>query len=293
MNETIASSELILNEDGSVFHLRLKPEQLAQKIILVGDPNRVAIVASHFDKVECQVDNREFRTITGRYKGKRLSVLSTGIGCDNIDIVVNELDALANIDLSKRAVKETHTTLELVRLGTCGGLQPTVPVGSFVCSLRSVGLDGVLNFYRDRDKVTDLGLREALIKHLGWKDLMCSANLYVSKQDSALADCLAQDDMARGITISANGFYGPQGRRIRLELMDPLQNEKFFSFSYNGMRILNYEMESSALSGIGSLLGHKTATVCLVLANRKIQEADASTYARSIDDLILTVLERI
>lgn len=285
-------SELIINADGSIFHLHLKPEQLAHKIILVGDPGRVSVVASHFDKIENEVENREFRSVTGKYKDKRITVTSTGIGCDNIDIVMNELDALANIDFSSRQEKEDFTQLEVVRIGTCGGLQPNTPIGTYICSEKSVGFDGLLNFYAGRNAVCDLKLERALLNHLGWSGNLCAPAPYVINSDKELADRITGDDMVKGITVACGGFYGPQGRQLRLRLADPHQNEKIESFEYDGMRITNFEMESSALAGLSCLMGHKATTVCMVIANRYAKEANTG-YKNKIDDLIKIVLDRI
>lgn len=285
-------SELIINADGSIFHLHLKPEQLAHKIILVGDPGRVSVVASHFDKIENEVENREFRSVTGKYKDKRITVTSTGIGCDNIDIVMNELDALANIDFSSRQEKEDFTQLEVVRIGTCGGLQPNTPIGTYICSEKSVGFDGLLNFYAGRNAVCDLKLERALLNHLGWSGNLCAPAPYVINSDKELTDRIAGDDMVKGITVACGGFYGPQGRQLRLRLADPHQNEKIESFEYEGMRITNFEMESSALAGLSCLMGHKATTVCMVIANRYAKEANTG-YKNKIDDLIKIVLDRI
>lgn len=287
-----AESELIINEDGSVFHLHLKPEQLADKVILVGDPGRVALVASHFDTCECEVESREFHSVTGTYNGKRITVQSTGIGCDNIDIVINELDALANIDFNTRYEKTTHRTLELVRIGTCGGLQEYTPVGTYVCSQISVGFDGLLNFYAGRNDVCDLELEKALVSHLGWTGNQCQPHPYVINADKEMVERIAKDDMVRGITIACGGFFGPQGRELRIPLADPHQNEKVETFEYNNLNITNFEMESSALAGLSALLGHKSVTCCMVIANRRIKEANTG-YKNSIDNLIRLVLERI
>lgn len=292
MKEYFAPSELIINEDGSVFHLHLKPEQLADKVILVGDPGRVALVASHFDNKECEVESREFKTITGSYKGKRITVTSTGIGCDNIDIVMNELDALANIDFDTRYEKENLKSLELVRIGTCGGLQPYTPVGTFICSEISVGFDGLLNFYEGRNAVCDLPLERALLNHLGWSGNMCSPAPYAIHANEEMVERIAGKDMVRGITVACGGFFGPQGRKLRVPLTDPHQNEKIESFEYDGRKITNFEMESSALAGLSRLMGHKATTVCMVIANRVAKEANTG-YKNQIDDLIKLVLERI
>ncbi len=290
MKKYFAESELILNQDGSVFHLHMKPENLADKVILVGDPSRVSLVGSHFSEQEFQVANREFRAITGKYKGKRITVLSTGIGCDNIDIVVNELDALANIDFNTRTENEEHRTLTLVRIGTCGGLQPFTPTGSFIASVKSIGFDGLLNFYAGRNKVCDLDFEKHFKKHMDWNPQKGSP--YVIDSDAELTERIAQDDMVRGVTIACGGFYGPQGRELRIPLADERQNEKIMSFVYNEMKITNFEMESSALAGLAKLLGHKAMTCCMVIANRVAKQANAN-YKNSIDTLIEKVLERI
>lgn len=285
-----APSELIVNEDGSIFHLHMKPENLADKVILVGDPGRVALVASHFEEVECEVTNREFRAITGTYQGKRITALSTGIGCDNIDIVVNELDALANIDFKTRTENDSLRRLTLVRIGTCGGLQPYTPVGTYIASVKSIGFDGLLNFYAGRNRACDLAFEEAFKKQVEWDAQL--GNPYVACADKELLDRIAADDMVRGVTIACGGFFGPQGRELRLPLQDPRLNEKIEQFSYNDMQVTNFEMESSALAGLATLMGHKAVTVCMVIANRLAKEANAS-YKNTIDGLIEKVLERI
>lgn len=290
MKRKFPESELIINNDGSCFHLHLRPEQLADKVILVGDPGRVNTVANHFDTKECEVSSREFHTITGNYKGKRITVQSTGIGCDNIDIVVNELDSLANIDYQTREEREEHRNLTLVRIGTCGGLQPFTPTGTFVASVKSIGFDGLLNFYGGRNKVCDLKMEEAFKQHMNWNPLLGAP--YVAQADEELIDRIAQDDMVRGYTIACGGFYGPQGRQLRIPLADPTQNEKVEAFEYDGRKICNFEMESSALAGLSSLLGHKAMTCCMVIANRYAQKMNTE-YKNSIDTLIEKVLDRI
>ena len=284
-----APSELIINEDGSIFHLHLKPHELADKVILVGDPGRVALVASHFDGVECEVNNREFRTITGNFKNKRITIVSTGIGCDNIDIVLNELDALANIDFETRKEKTILRQLTLVRIGTCGGLQKNTPIGTFIASNKSIGFDGLLNYYAKREEL-DITFENEFKKQVNWNPQL--GNPYVADADMKLLEQIAQDDMVRGITISCGGFFGPQGRRLRIPLADPLLNEKIVKFEYNGDRITNFEMESSALAGLAQHLGHKALTCCMVIANRRQKEAN-SGYKNTIDGLIKKVLERI
>lgn len=285
-----APSELIINEDGSVFHLHVRPEQIAHKVILVGDPGRVDLVASHFETRECEIQSREFRTITGTYQGKRVSVLSTGIGCDNIDIVMNELDALVNIDFSTRTEKETLTSLEVVRIGTCGGLQPFTPVGTFICSDKSIGFDGLLNYYGGRDEVCDLAFEEAFKRHMEWNPQKGAP--YVIDNNPELTTRIGGNVMVHGVTIACGGFFGPQGRELRVPLADPRQNEKIMSFEYEGRRITNFEMEGSALAGLAALQGHRAMTCCMVIANRVAHEANTA-YKSSINDLIRIVLDRI
>ncbi len=283
-------SELIINEDGSIFHLHLNPEYLADKVILVGDPGRVSLVASHFDTIEHEVSSREFRTITGTYKGKRITVQSTGIGCDNIDIVMNELDALANIDFKTRTEKPEHRTLTVVRIGTCGGLQPETPIGTFVASVKSIGFDGLLNYYAARNEVCDLELEKAFREHMNWNPVKGAP--YVATANAELIDQIAGDDMYRGITVACGGFYGPQGRQIRMKTEDPEQNKKIEAFRYGDLKIANFEMESSALAGLSSILGHRAMTCCMVIANRYAKEMNTA-YKNKIDDLIKLVIERI
>ena len=289
-----ASSELIINEDGSVFHLHVKSEQLADRVILVGDPSRVNIVASHFDNKECEINNREFHTITGTYKGKRITCLSTGIGCDNIDIAMNELDALANIDFKKREDMPEHRTLTIVRIGTCGSLQPEAPIGTFVASVKSIGFDGLLNYYAGRNDVCDLDMEKAFTQHMNWCPQKGAP--YVTNSDPSLIEQVAGKEMLHGITIACGGFYGPQGRLIRLKIQDPNQNDKVKSFRYQTpegeLKICNFEMESSALAGLAALLGHRAMTCCMVIANRYSKEMKTE-YKNSIDNLIQLVLDRI
>jgi len=284
------ASELIINSDGSIFHLHLKPEQLADNVILVGDPGRVALVAAYFDTQECSVSSREFNTITGTYNGKRISVISTGIGTDNIDIVMNELDALSNIDLDKRTEKPNFRQLTIIRIGTSGGMQPEIPLGSFLISEKSIGFDGMLNFYAGRDSVSDLEFEEAMKKHLQWNHQLAAP--YVVDADKELVNRIGKEDMLRGVTISANGFYGPQGRVLRINLADMQINDKIESFRYGKYKITNYEMEGSAIAGLAKLMGHKAMTVCCIIANRRV-EAAISDYKNYIEKLVKTVLERI
>lgn len=283
-------SELLINHDGSIFHLHLKPEQLADNIILVGDPGRVPLVANYFDTQECNISSREFCTITGTYKGKRISVISTGIGTDNIDIVMNEMDALANIDLINRTEKSELKSLNIVRIGTSGGMQPDIPLGSFLISEKSIGFDGMLNFYAGRDCVADLEFENAFTKHMEWNPQLAAP--YVVDADTELVDKIGKDDMLRGVTISANGFYGPQGRVLRIDLADMRINDKIESFRYGKYKITNYEMEGSAIAGLAKLMGHKAMTVCCIIANRRVEAANTD-YRPYIEQLVTTVLDRI
>ncbi|MCH5306851.1 MAG: nucleoside phosphorylase [Prevotella sp.] len=285
-----SESELIINSDGSCFHLHLHPEYLADKVILVGDPARVNTVAAHFDTIEHEVSSREFHTITGTYKGKRITAQSHGIGCDNIDIVVNELDTLANIDYQTREERPEHRTLTMVRIGTCGGLQPFTPTGSFIASVKSIGFDGLLNYYAGRNKVCDLDMEKAFVEHMNWDPIKGAP--YVSVANQELIQKIAADDMIKGYTVACGGFYGPQGRQLRADIADPMQNQKIEAFEYDGMKICNFEMESSALAGLASLLGHHAMTCCMVIANRYAQEMNTD-YKNSIDTLIQKVLDRI
>ena len=288
--EKIKSSELIINPDGSVFHLHLRPEHLADTVILVGDPGRVQLVASFFDEVECTISNREFVTTTGTYNGKRFSVLSTGIGTDNIDIVVNELDALVNIDLETRTPKKEQTCLNLVRIGTSGALQGNIPVDSFLLSKKSIGFDGMLNFYADRDQVSDLDFEQSFKDFVNWDAKLASP--YVVPASKKLIDQLDGEDMIQGVTISANGFYGPQGRVLRLQTLDPDLNDKIEKFDFKGEKITNYEMESSAIFGLSEMLGHNAIAVCAIIANRITKDA-SKDYKPTVKRLIKTVLDRL
>lgn len=286
----IPSSELIINADGSVFHLHLRPEQLADKVFLVGDPARVDMVASRFERIECNVSSREFHTITGYYQGKRITVVSHGIGTDNIDIVLNELDALANIDFETRQIKDELRQLTLVRVGTSGGLQDETPIGSYVAAVHSVGFDGVLYFYADSQRVRRRAFEEALVQQLDWQ--LEGLRPYVVPADASLVEQICGSDILRGNTIAANGFYGPQGRQLRLALQDPGLNAKIQAFDYKGLRLTNYEMESSSLAGLAALMGHRAMTVCCIIAGRKAQNMNTD-YKGSIEGLIDLVLERI
>ena len=244
MNNTnkrvIADSELIINSDGSVFHLHLKPEHLTDRIVVCGDPGRVNMIASYFDTQDFEVSSREFHTIGGTYKGKPIMCLSHGIGTDNIDIVMTELDALANIDFKTRQVKDEHRTLSIVRIGTCGGLQPYLPIGTAVMATKAIGFDGVLNFYAGRNEVSDLDFEKKFCEFVGWNDLW--AKPYVVDADAELVERIGKDDFVKGYTIAANGFYGPQGREVRLPLAVPGLNARIEAFEYNGGHITNYEI---------------------------------------------------
>lgn len=286
----IQSSELIINVDGSIFHLHLKPEQIADNIILVGDPGRVELIGKLLTDIEFQAQNREFVSTTGKYNDQRITIVSTGIGTDNIDIVVNELDALANINLVTREINPVHRKLNFVRIGTSGGLQDFLPVNSFVISQKAIGFDGLLNFYANRNAISDLEFEEAFRKHTGWGKQLTSP--YVVDCSEALLNKIHRNDTITGVTISAPGFYGPQGRVLRLPLADPQLNEKIESFSFEGHKITNFEMECSAIYGLSKLLGHEALTVCLIIANRVKKEAN-SNYHHSMETLINLVLDRL
>lgn len=288
-NRIIPSSELIINEDGSIFHLHLLPEQIADIVLLVGDPGRVAMVAENFDSVECRVSNREFNTVTGTYKGKRMSVLSTGIGIGNIDISVTELDALANIDFKTRQVKEQKRQLTLIRLGTSGALQPDIKVGDVVYARTSVGFDGLLNYYAGRNEVCDLAIEKAFMEHTGWSELLPKP--YFIDSTPELWE-LFKDSTIGGITIASPGFYAPQGRWVRLQPADLKLNEKIESFEYEGRRITNFEMESSALAGLGTLMGHRVTTLCTIIAQRVALDA-CTDYKPFVKRMIRMALDKL
>ena len=286
---TIPASELIINEDGSIFHLHLRPEQLADIVILVGDPGRVAMVSSFFDQIECNVSNREFNTVTGTYKGRRMTVLSTGIGIGNIDISVTELDALANVDFATRQEKAEKKQLTLVRLGTSGALQPDIKVGDFVFARTAVGFDGLLNYYAGRNDVCDLKIEKAFMEHTGWNELLPKP--YFIDADKGLWEHF-KDSVVEGITIAAPGFYAPQGRWVRLQPQDLKLNEKVESFRYEGRRITNFEMESSALQGMAALMGHRAATVCTIIAQRIALDA-CTDYKPFVKKMIQMALDKL
>ncbi|MDY3090734.1 MAG: nucleoside phosphorylase [Porphyromonas sp.] len=286
----IPPSELIINGDGSIFHLHIRPEQLADKVFLVGDPARVDVVASRFDSIECNITSREFHTITGTYKGKRITVVSHGIGTDNIDIVLNELDALANIDFETRQEREDFRQLTLVRVGTSGGLQDISPIGAYVAAEHSIGFDGVIYFYKDTERVRNAAFEQELLRQLNWK--LDGLKPYVVPADAELLEQICGDDIVRGNTIAANGFYGPQGRQLRLPLYDGELNAKIQAFQWEGRVITNFEMESSSLAGLAALMGHRALTVCCIIAGRKAKNMNTD-YKSSIEGLIDLVLDRI
>ncbi len=292
---SIPGTELILNPDGSIYHLNLLPGDLANNIILAGDPGRVEIISSFFDSVEVRKQRREFITHTGKYKGTGITALSSGIGTDNIDIVINELDALANIDLTTRKPKKEHTRLNIVRIGTSGSLQADIPVDTFVLSELAVGFDGLLNFYRGVEKISDHGFEKAFTEHVGWNSRL--ATPYVVPASERLFKKFTEESKYRGkfipgVTISAPGFYGPQGRELRLKPVDPGINDKIEKFRYGMHKITNYEMECSAIYGLSKLLGHDAVTVCAIIANRA-SKTSSTRHEETISDLIVSVLDTI
>ncbi|MCD6354516.1 MAG: nucleoside phosphorylase [Prolixibacteraceae bacterium] len=286
----IQHSELILNPDGTIFHLHLHPENISDQIILVGDQARVDVISGHFSKIDCSIQNREFKTVTGWFNGKRLTVLSTGIGTDNIDIVLNELDALVNIDLKKREIKKSHKSLNIIRIGTSGGLQPDLPVNSFVISKKSIGFDGMLNYYANREKYCDLSFEKAFRQFTHWNESLPTP--YVVDPSEFLLSKFDDKKFAQGVTISAPGFYGPQGRELRLPLAVPELNRQIEQFRFEKLKITNFEMESSAIYGLSKMLGHKALTVCLIIANRVTLTANEN-YRGEMKKLIIEVLERL
>ncbi len=285
----IPPSQLIINEDGSAFHIHLTPDQLRDNIILVGDPGRVNMVASYFDRIDYDVHSREFHAIGGTYKGKPIMCISHGIGPDNIEIVLTELDALANVDFQTRKIKPDHRTLKMVRIGTSGSLQFDLKIGDFVIAEKGMGFDGILNFYKDRDKVCDLEFEKEFCDHVKWDKTWAAP--YVVDADEGLVAQIGRDDMLRGYTIAAVGFYAPQGREVRLKLKDPDLNEKIETFRYHGRPITNFEMESACLQGMAKLLGHKAMTVCCIIAQRRAEDANTD-YKPSVKRLVETVLNR-
>lgn len=290
LERIIPSSQLIINEDNSVFHIHLKPEQLRDKIIMVGDPGRVNMVASYFDSIDYDVSSREFHAIAGKYNGKDLMCISHGIGSDNIEIVMTELDALANIDFETRKEKTEKRVLELVRIGTSGSLQYDLKIGDFVVAQKGIGFDGILNFYDGRDSVCDLDFENQFCDFVKWNPLW--ARPYVVDADETLVSRIGKNDMLRGNTIASVGFYAPQGREVRLKLKDPDLIKRIEEFRYKGNPISNFEMESACLQGMAKLLGHKAMTVCSIIAQRREENANPD-YKSSVAKLVETVLERI
>lgn len=282
-------SELIINPDGSVYHIKLRPEHIAPTVILVGDQHRVEKISQYFDKVEFKIQNREFLTHTGLYNNKRITVLSTGIGTDNIDIVVNELDAAVNIDLENRVDNPEHIALNIIRLGTSGALQQDIPVDSFVASAYGLGLDGLLNYYQHDDNLVETELTRAFVEQTSWNQRLPYP--YIIKASDNLISTVASG-MTKGITATASGFYAPQGRQLRIPLAFPELNERIEQFEYMGQRITNFEMETSALYALGRILGHNTLTVCNIIANR-VSKQFSKDYKKSTDKLIQLVLERV
>jgi uridine phosphorylase len=287
--ERIAESELVLNKNGSIYHLDLLPENIADTIILVGDQGRVGKISRHFDSLEYSGQKREFLTHTGHVGNKRLTVLSTGIGTDNIDIVVNELDALVNIDLHSRTVKSEKKSLNLIRLGTSGSLQEDLPVDSYLLSTHGIGFDGVMNYYQAVTEVENKELTDAFMEQTGWKPEF--PRPYIVEGSNTLLNLL-KEGTYQGMTATANGFYGPQGRRLRLKPTVPDLNERLNQFEFNGHRVTNFEMETSALFGLGKALGHECATVCAIIANR-FKKKYSKNHDRTIDELIMFLLERL
>lgn len=285
----IPESELIINSDGSVFHIHIRPDQLADKVILVGDPGRVEMFRPLLEKVECEGASREFVWITGRYNSERVTVLSTGIGTDNIDIVMTELDALANVDFTTREVKPEHRTLDILRIGTCGAIQPEIPLGSFIFSHISVGCDGLLNWYDNRDRIALLDFEEAFKKHVRW-DKHLPDPYFVRASDKLIAKFA--DCTVKGMTISASGFYGPQGRVVRQGLAMPNMLEDFETFEFDGYKITNFEMEGSALAGMSAKLGHNAGTVCCAIAHRYLKDANTD-YKPRVKELVVLALDRL
>jgi len=284
----IDSSELILNADGSIFHLHLKPEQLANNVILCGDPGRVDMIAEFFQTKEFKIQNREFVSVTGKYNHKRITVLSTGIGTDNIDIVLNELDALANIDFNTREIKEKKKSLNIVRIGTCGGLQKDLQTNDYVISKKAIGFDGLLNFYQGRETVSDKDFENNFKEYVNWNSLLTTP--YVINCSPTLYKKINSNEFHSGVTISAPGFYGPQGRILRLNIVDPDINKKIEAFSFKGEKITNYEMECSAIYGLSALLEHNALTVCMIIANRLKKNANTN-YHDKMKNLIQLVLD--
>jgi uridine phosphorylase len=282
----IKESELIINPDGSIFHLHIKPGELAQNILLVGDPGRVEMVSGFFDKIESQSQNREFVSCTGVYKNTKFTVLSTGIGTDNIDIVLNELDALVNVDFETRLVKKQLTSLNIVRIGTSGSLQADLPVDTWLLSKRAIGFDGLLNFYEHIEGVRDPDFEKFFMQHTRWYSQL--ARPYIVDADSSLLNTFINENVHQGVTVSAPGFYGPQGRVMRLRLQNPDINHQLSTFECRGQRISNYEMECSAIYGLSKLLGHKAATLCVIIVNR-----EAGTFSKDYKPVVKSLVKYV
>lgn len=289
MSRYFPESELIIQEDGSAFHLRMKPEQLADKVILVGDPARLDLAAPKME-VESRTHNREFHSLTGWYKGKRITFVSVGIGTDNVDIVLNELDSLANIDYATRTEKPVHRCLDIVRIGTCGGLQADLPAGTMLISEKSIGTDGMLNYYAERNEVCDLEFEKEFCRQMNYLDLW--ARPYVVSSSPELIERIGQGEMALGVTVTTNGFYGPQGRQLRGHLAMEDYVGKLRAFRYGRHRITNFEMESAGVEGMAAMLGHRAMTVCLIIVNRYAQTAQTD-YHNAMEELVTKVLDRI
>jgi uridine phosphorylase len=282
-------SELIVNPDGSIYHLKLKSEDIAETIIIVGDPQRVGQISKCFDTIELKVQNREFVTHTGYLNNKRLTVLATGIGTDNIDIVLNELDALANFNLQSREKNEIHKSLKIIRLGTSGAIQRDVPVNSFVVAEYGLGLDGLIHYYKTSPEIIDMDLSRAFINHSNWPSKLPEP--YIVRGSDSLINHLGEN-MIRGITATSPGFYGPQGRVLRLSLNYPEINSLIESFNYMDYRVTNFEMETSALYGLGRMLGHETLTICAIIANRITGEFNEN-YKELIDGFVVELLNKL
>lgn len=285
----IPESELIINSDGSVFHLHIKPEELTDNVILVGDPGRVEMFVPLLDSVECRGESREFVWLTGKYKGKAFTVLSTGIGTDNIDIVMTELDALANIDFNTRELKPEHRCLNILRIGTCGAIQPEIPLGGFIFSHISIGCDGLMNWYEGRDSIALLDFEEAFKKHVNW-DKHLPDPYFVRASEELIRKF--EDCTVKGMTVSASGFYGPQGRVVRQGLAMPRMLEDFESFEFGGYKITNFEMEGSALAGMAAKLGHHAGTICCVIAHRYLKDVNTD-YKPKVLELLKLALDRM
>lgn len=289
MRKFIEPSELMINPDGSIYHLHLRPENIADTILLAGNPDRVPEISKYFDRVEFTMHNREFVTHTGFYRNRRISVISSGIGTDNIDIVLNELDALVNIDLEKRTIKDSHSCLEIIRLGTTGALQAYIEPGSILATRTAIGFDGLLNFYEGRNTISDAGFEKAFLEFTNWNPLL--AKPYFVNADQELYDRLKNNSI-EGLTISAPGFYGPQGRVLRLPVANPELNHKIENFRYQGRMITNFEMECSAIYGLSALLGHKAVTFCTVIANRTSRKF-LDDYKPAVEKMIVATLDKL